>query len=167
MCCRLQLDLRDLKMKTGGLFGSGEQTGSVGVVTMNLARLGHVAKTKEEFFERLERLMWLSRESLEIKRKEVQKNMNNGLLPYTKRYLGNLDGHFCTIGLNGMNEAALNFMQEDIASPGGKQFAKAISAACIQFKGAVGSVLLKRADRYQGRFGLAQGFFCFGPGHIG
>lgn len=122
-CCRLQLDLRDLRSKTGGLFGSGESTGSVGVVTINLPRLGYLSKSKEEFLERLGKLMYLGKESLEIKRKEVTKNMDNGLLPYTKRYLGNLNNHFSTIGLVGMNEACLNFMEKNIASAEGKAFA--------------------------------------------
>ncbi len=123
MCCRLQLDLRELKKKTGGLFGSGESTGSIGVVTINMPRIGYLSKTKEEFFERLSRLMDLAKESLEIKRKVVQKNMENGLLPYTKRYLGTLENHFSTIGLVGMNEALLNFMGVDIGSEEGRKFA--------------------------------------------
>ncbi|MCX8158383.1 MAG: ribonucleoside triphosphate reductase [Candidatus Diapherotrites archaeon] len=123
MCCRLQLDLRQLRSKTGGLFGSGESTGSVGVVTINMPRLGYLSKTKEEFFERLEKLMYLAKESLEIKRKEVTKHMDNGLLPYTKRYLGHLNNHFSTIGLVGMNEACLNFLGKTIANNEGKEFA--------------------------------------------
>jgi len=122
MCCRLQLDIRQLKNKTGGLFGSGEKTGSVGVVTINLPRLGYTSKTKEELFERLENLMVLASQSLEIKRKEVTKNMNAGLLPYTKEYLGSLDHHFATIGINGMNECCQNFLGKDIISKEGKEF---------------------------------------------
>lgn len=122
MCCRLQLDLRELRSRGGGLFGSAEMTGSVGVVTINTARLGYLARTKKDFFERLERLMDLAKQSLEIKRKVVQENIDNGLLPYTKRYLMNLHNHFSTIGLNGMNEACLNFLCEDISSPRGKEF---------------------------------------------
>ncbi len=122
MCCRLQLDLRELKSKTGGLFGSGESTGSVGVVTINAPRIGYLSKTKEEFFEKLGRLMDLAKESLQIKRKEVTKNMDNGLLPYSKRYLGHLDHHFSTIGLVGMHEACLNFLGKGIESQAGKEF---------------------------------------------
>jgi len=123
MCCRLRMDLRQLAKKTGGLFGFGESTGSVGVVTINMPRIGYLAKTKKDFFRRLASLMDLARDSLEIKRKLVQKNMDQGLLPYTKRYLGNLRHHFSTIGLNGMNEACLNFLGKDIASPEGREFA--------------------------------------------
>lgn len=123
MCCRLQLDLRELRKKTGGLFGSGESTGSIGVVTINLPRIGHLSKNDDEFFERLEQLMYLAKRSLEIKRKVVERNMELGLLPFSKRYLGNLNRHFSTIGLVGMNEALLNFMGSDIATPEGKAFA--------------------------------------------
>jgi ribonucleoside-triphosphate reductase len=125
MCCRLQLDLRTLRHKTGGLFGSGEQTGSIGVVTINLPRIGFLSKSKKEFFDRLGHLMDLAKDSLEIKRKEVTRNLDNGLLPYSKRYLGDLDNHFSTIGLVGMNEAIMNFMTEDesIVSPKGREFA--------------------------------------------
>jgi ribonucleoside-triphosphate reductase len=123
MCCRLQLDLRDLRHKTGGLFGSGEQTGSIGVVTINLPRIGFLSRTKKEFFERLGSLMELARDSLEIKRKEVQKNMDNGLLPYSRRYLGHLHHHFATIGLVGMNECCLNFLRKDIVDQEGRDFA--------------------------------------------
>ncbi|MGC9344787.1 MAG: ribonucleoside triphosphate reductase, partial [Bacteroidales bacterium] len=123
MCCRLQLDLRELRNKTGGLFGAGESTGSIGVVTINLPRLGYLSKTKTEFFERLENLMELAKFSLEIKRSIVNKNLEAGLLPYTKRYLKSLDSHFSTIGLLGMNETVTNFMDTDITSPEGKAFA--------------------------------------------
>jgi ribonucleoside-triphosphate reductase len=123
MCCRLQLDIRELKAKTGGLFGSGEQTGSIGVVTINMPRIGYLSKTKEEFKERLEKLMTLAKNSLEIKRKEVTKNMNNGLLPYSKEYLGSLANHFGTIGLNGMHESCMNFLGKGIQTPEGREFA--------------------------------------------
>lgn len=123
MCCRLQLDLRQLRIRGGGLFGSAEMTGSVGVVTINLPRIGYLSKSKREFFERLERLMNLAKESLELKRKVVTENIERGLLPFTKRFLSNLRNHFSTIGLNGMNEACLNFMQKDITAPEGKAFA--------------------------------------------
>ena len=125
MCCRLQLDLRQLSNKTGGLFGSGEKTGSVGVVTINMPRLGYESKTKEEMLEKLEHLMKLAKKSLEIKRKEVTKNLNAGLLPYTKEYLGSLDHHFSTIGINGMNECCKNFLapDKDITTKEGREFA--------------------------------------------
>ncbi len=122
MCCRLQLDLRKLRTKGGGLFGSAEMTGSVGVVTINLARIGYLSETKREFYKRLEKLMDLAKESLEIKRKVIEENMNKGLLPYTKRYLGSLDNHFSTIGVNGANEACLNFLEKDLSEPDGKKF---------------------------------------------
>ncbi|MEA1993522.1 MAG: ribonucleoside triphosphate reductase [Euryarchaeota archaeon] len=123
MCCRLQMDMRELRNKTGGLFGSGESTGSVGVVTLNLPRIGYMAKNEYEFFAKLGSLMDLAKESLEVKRQAVSSNIENGLLPYTKRYLGNLDHHFSTIGLVGMNEALRNFMGVSIVSEGGRNFA--------------------------------------------
>ncbi|MFA6296781.1 MAG: ribonucleoside triphosphate reductase [Patescibacteria group bacterium] len=122
MCCRLQLDLRELKAKGGGLFGSAEMTGSIGVVTINLARIGYLAKTKEEFLQRLARLMDLAKTSLDMKRKVIEENMEKGLLPYTKRYLGSLHNHFSTIGINGSNEACLNFLKKDISHPEAKKF---------------------------------------------
>ncbi|MEK7122412.1 MAG: ribonucleoside triphosphate reductase [Patescibacteria group bacterium] len=123
MCCRLQLDLRELRSRGGGLFGSAEMTGSSGIVSINLARLGYLSRTREEFFSRLGNLMDVAKESLEIRRKVVQSNIDRGLLPFTKRFLGNLHNHFSTIGLNGMNEAGLNFLGKDIATQEGKQFA--------------------------------------------
>ncbi|MCX6742318.1 MAG: ribonucleoside triphosphate reductase [Candidatus Pacearchaeota archaeon] len=127
MCCRLRLNLKELSRNiTGGLFGSGESTGSVGVVTINLPRIGYLAKTEAQFFERLEQLMYLAKTSLEIKRKIVSKNFENWLIPYSRRYLGNLDHHFSTIGLVGMNEACLNFLGENIASEKGKKFAEKV-----------------------------------------
>ena len=126
MCCRLQLDLRQLRARGGGLFGSAEMTGSVGVVTLNLARVGYLSKTKEEFLQRLKRLMDIAKESLEIKRKVVAENIENGLLPFTKRYLPSLHNHFSTIGVNGMNEALLNLLGADISTPVGKAFAQEV-----------------------------------------
>ncbi len=123
MCCRLQLDKRELRKKGGGLFGADEFTGSIGVVTINLARIGYLSKTEEEFFYRLDRLMDLAAESLSTKRKLISKLLNDGLFPYTKRYLHHFDNHFSTIGINGMNEALLNFMNKDIASKEGCAFA--------------------------------------------
>ena len=125
MCCRLQLDLRQLKARGGGLFGSAEMTGSVGVVTINLPRIAYLSRTKQEFLTRLGELMDTSKTSLELKRKAVQENIDMGLLPFTKRYLPSLRNHFSTIGLNGMNEACTNLLGPacDIASEAGKQFA--------------------------------------------
>ena len=120
MCCRLQLEVSQLRKKTGGLFGSGELTGSIGVVTINIPRLAYLSKTKEELLDRLGRLMDIAKNSLEIKRKVVTKYMDSGLLPYSKRYLGNLDNHFSTIGLVGMNDALLNFIGKDIATDEGR-----------------------------------------------
>ena len=105
MCCRLQLDLRELLKRGNGLFGSAEQTGSIGVVTMNMARLGYLHKGDEEgLIAALDHLLELARTSLELKRKEVQRHIDGGLFPFTKRYLGTLRNHFSTIGVNGMNE---------------------------------------------------------------
>ena len=122
MCCRLQLDLRELRKRGGGLFGSAEMTGSIGVVTLNMPRIGYISKTKKEFFERLGRLMDTAKESLEIKRKVVTENIEKGLLPFTKRYLPSLHNHFATIGLNGMNEACVNFLGKNIATKEGIEF---------------------------------------------
>lgn len=108
MCCRLRLDLRELRKKSGGFFGSGESTGSVGVVTINMPRIAYLSATKEEFFARLTKLMDLSARSLKVKRDTITKLLEAGLYPYTKRYLGTFDNHFSTIGLVGMNEACLN-----------------------------------------------------------
>lgn len=108
MCCRLRLDLRELRKKSGGFFGSGESTGSVGVVTINMPRLAYLAETADEFYQRLDRLMDISARSLKIKRNTIERFMENGLYPYTKRYLGTFNNHFSTIGLVGMNEACLN-----------------------------------------------------------
>ncbi|MDR0683975.1 MAG: ribonucleoside triphosphate reductase [Spirochaetaceae bacterium] len=125
MCCRLQLDKRELRKRGGGLFGSDELTGSIGVVTINLPRIGYLSKTEGEFFDRLLHLMELAKESLVIKRKVVNKLLKSGLFPYTKRYLGTLDNHFNTIGLVGMNECLLNFLGQNItiATDKGRAFA--------------------------------------------
>ncbi|MBZ9577496.1 ribonucleoside triphosphate reductase [Patescibacteria group bacterium] len=131
MCCRLRLSKKELYMRGGGLFGSQPLTGSLGVVTINLSRIGYLSKTKKEFFERLENLMDLAKESLEIKRKALDNFMEKGLYPYSKFYLASvkkirnsyLGNHFSTIGLIGMNEALLNFIGEDVGSRRGKRFA--------------------------------------------
>ena len=126
MCCRLQLDLRELLKRGNGLFGSAEQTGSVGVVTINCARLGYLfAGDETGLLGRIDHLLEVARNSLEIKRKVIQGHMDAGLFPYTKRYLGTLRNHFSTIGINGVNELIRNFTQDadDITSPWGKAFA--------------------------------------------
>jgi ribonucleoside-triphosphate reductase len=126
MCCRLQLDLRELLKRGNGLFGSAEQTGSVGVVTINCARLGHVYKGNEEaLLARLHELLEIGKNSLEIKRKVIQRHMDAGLFPYTKRYLGTLRNHFSTLGVNGINEMIRNFSadEHDITSAWGHEFA--------------------------------------------
>ena len=108
MCCRLRLDLRELRKKTGGFFGSGESTGSVGVVTINMPRIAYLAENKEDFYKRLDKLMDIGARSLHIKRQVITKLLEEGLYPYTKRYLGTFENHFSTIGLIGMNEVGLN-----------------------------------------------------------
>lgn len=131
MCCRLRLDNRELRKRGGGLFGASPQTGSAGVVTINLPRLGYLSKNAEEFYARLERLMLLARESLEIKRKVLEEFTESGLYPYSRYYLRNIKqrlnhywkNHFSTIGLIGMNEACLNLFGENISSEKGKRFA--------------------------------------------
>ncbi|HEU0188276.1 MAG TPA: ribonucleoside triphosphate reductase, partial [Gallionellaceae bacterium] len=126
MCCRLQLDLRELLKRGNGLFGSAEQTGSVGVVTINCARLGYLyAGNEEALFSRLDELMEIGKNSLEIKRKVIQRHMDAGLFPYTRRYLGTLRNHFSTLGVNGINEMIRNFTrdQHDITSEYGHEFA--------------------------------------------
>jgi ribonucleoside-triphosphate reductase len=123
MCCRLQLDKRELRKRGGGLFGSDEFTGSIGVVTINLPRIGYLAGSKSDFYRRLQLLMDTAAKSLTIKRKVINRLMQSGLFPYTKRYLQHLDNHFSTIGITGMNECLLNFMGKDITTDEGKQFA--------------------------------------------
>lgn len=123
MCCRLQLDKRELRKKGGGLFGADELTGSIGVVTINMPRIGYLANTKEEFFRRLDFIMNLAAGSLIIKRKVITRLLENNFFPYTKRYLGHFNNHFSTIGINGMNECLLNFMNKDISKKEGIDFA--------------------------------------------
>jgi ribonucleoside-triphosphate reductase len=125
MCCRLQLDKRELRKRGGGLFGSDELTGSIGVVTINMPRIGYLAKDEADFFDRLTALMELARESLRTKRKVVSRLLENGLFPYTRRYLRTFDNHFNTIGLVGMNECVRNFIGKNttVAMPEGKAFA--------------------------------------------
>ncbi len=126
MCCRLRLDLRELRKKSGGYFGSGESTGSIGVVTINLPRIAYLAKDKEDFYKRLEKMMDIAARSLKIKRDILTKLLDNGLYPYTKRYLGNFNNHFSTIGLIGMNEVGLNakWLKADLTHKKTQEFAK-------------------------------------------
>ena len=126
MCCRLQLDKRELRRRGGGLFGADEFTGSIGVVTINLPQIAYLAKDEKQFYKRLDYLMDLAKESLCIKRKVIQKLYDGGLYPYTRRYLKTLTNHFNTIGLCGMNECCLNFLGVDISDPKGKSFAENI-----------------------------------------
>ncbi|MCE5262235.1 MAG: ribonucleoside triphosphate reductase [Deltaproteobacteria bacterium] len=132
MCCRLRIDNRELQKRGGGLFGSNPLTGSIGVITINMPRIGYLAKTEEEFREQLEKLMVTAKESLEVKRKVLEKFTDGNLYPYTKHYLRNVKerfgeywkNHFSTIGLVGMNEACLNLLGQSIATPEGQRFAK-------------------------------------------
>ena len=126
MCCRLRLDLRELRKKSGGFFGSGESTGSVGVVTINMPRIAYLSKTPEEFYKRLDKMMDVAARSLKTKRTVITKLLNEGLYPYTKHYLGSFDNHFSTIGLVGMNEACLNapWLRKDLTDAESQQFTK-------------------------------------------
>ena len=128
MCCRLRLDLRELRKKTGGYFGSGESTGSVGVVTINMPRIAYLSRDEKEFFARLDHLMDVSARSLHTKREVITRLLNEGLYPYTRRYLGSFDNHFSTIGLVGMNEAGLNarWIGADMADPRTQEFTKKV-----------------------------------------
>ena len=128
MCCRLRLDLRELRKKSGGFFGSGESTGSVGVVTINMPRIAYLATDKEDFFKRLDRMMDISARSLKMKRTVITKLLEEGLYPYTKRYLGTFANHFSTIGLIGMNEVGLNakWIKKDMTSPETQEFTKEV-----------------------------------------
>ena len=126
MCCRLRLDLRELRKKSGGYFGSGESTGSIGVVTINMPRIAYLAKDEKDFYERLEKMMNIAARSLKIKRNVISKLLNEGLYPYTKRYLGTFNNHFSTIGLVGMNEACLNanWIRKDLTNEDAQAFTK-------------------------------------------
>ena len=128
MCCRLRLDLRELRKKSGGFFGSGESTGSVGVVTINMPRIAYLSRTPKEFYQRLDHMMDISARSLHIKRDVISRLLDEGLYPYTKRYLGSFDNHFSTIGLVGMNEAGLNacWLKKDMTDPETQKFTKEV-----------------------------------------
>lgn len=144
MCCRLRLDLRELRKKTGGFFGSGESTGSVGVVTVNMPRIAYQAKDEADFYNRLDRMMDLSARSLRTKREVITKLLNNGLYPYTKRYLGTFENHFSTIGLIGMNEVGLNavWLGKDMSSAKTQRFTKDVL-----------NYMRKRLSDYQEQYG--------------
>ena len=124
MCCRLRLDLRELRKKSGGFFGSGESTGSVGVVTINMPRIAYLSASKQEFYERLDKMMDIAARSLKVKRNVITQLLENGLYPYTKRYLGTFANHFSTIGLVGMNEACLNanWLRKDLTDKEAQDF---------------------------------------------
>ncbi|MBE7075936.1 MAG: ribonucleoside triphosphate reductase [Clostridiales bacterium] len=128
MCCRLRLDLRELRKKSGGYFGAGESTGSIGVVTINMPRIAYLSKTEEEFFDRLTHMMDISARSLKVKRETITKLLEAGLYPYTKRYLGSFNNHFSTIGLVGMNEACLNacWLRKDLTTKEAQDFTKKV-----------------------------------------
>ena len=128
MCCRLRLDLRELRKKTGGFFGSGESTGSVGVVTINMPRIAYLSANKDEFYARLNHMMDIAARSLKIKRGVITKLLNEGLYPYTKRYLGTFENHFSTIGLIGMNEVGLNanWLRADMSDPRTQEFTREV-----------------------------------------
>ena len=128
MCCRLRLDLRELRKKSGGFFGSGESTGSVGVVTINMPRIAYLATDKEDFYNRLDKIMDIAARSLKVKRNTITKLLEAGLYPYTKRYLGTFNNHFSTIGLVGMNEACLNarWIKKDLTNPEALEFTKEV-----------------------------------------
>ena len=128
MCCRLRLDLRELRKKSGGFFGSGESTGSIGVVTINMPHVAYISENEEDFYKRLDELMDISAKSLKIKRTTIEKFLDSGLYPYTKRYLGTFNNHFSTIGLVGMNEACLNakWLQCDLTNKRALDFTKEV-----------------------------------------
>ena len=154
MCCRLILSMKELHRRYGGYFGFSEKVGSVGVVTINMPRLGYLSKGEREFFERLERLMELAKDSLEIKRKLVESNMKRGLLPFSARYLGTLKFHFSTIGLIGMHEACLNFLGEGIQTKAGKDFAirvlKFMRERLVEFQDETGNIYNLEATPAEG-----------------
>lgn len=143
-CCRLRLDLRELRKKSGGFFGSGESTGSIGVVTINMPHIAYLSKDKEDFYKKLDHIMDLSAESLKIKRDVITKLLDKGLYPYTKEYLGTFKNHFSTIGLVGMNEACLNanWLKKDISNP-----------ECIDFTKEVLNHMRTRLSDYQEKYG--------------
>ncbi|NOR22718.1 MAG: anaerobic ribonucleoside-triphosphate reductase, partial [Candidatus Aminicenantes bacterium] len=122
MCCRLNLDQRELQRRPGSMWGPGDSTGSIGVVTININRIAYLSSSREEFFASLKNIMIMAKESLETKREVVNNMMAKGMMPYTMVYLGHFDNHFSTIGICGMHEACLNFLGKGIGTPEGKEF---------------------------------------------
>jgi ribonucleoside-triphosphate reductase len=143
-CCRLNLNMNEIIKRPGGTFAIGDSTGSIGVVTLNVNRMAYESKSKQEFFEKIRHYMALAKTSLEIKREIISKNLKNGLMPYTKAYLGTFRNHFSTIGLCGMNEACLNLLGKNIKSPEGKQLAietlKFMRELCLEFQKQTGNL---------------------------
>ncbi|MFW6013964.1 MAG: ribonucleoside triphosphate reductase [Candidatus Nanoarchaeia archaeon] len=144
MCCRLNLDQNELMKRPGSMWGPGDNTGSIGIVTLNMNRFAFESKSKEEFFDKIAHHMVLAKESLEKKRLMVERNMEKGLMPYTKRYLGTFDNHFSTIGLCGMNEACVNLLGEDISTSAGKKLAletlEFMKDKCLEFQNETGNL---------------------------
>ncbi len=144
MCCRLNINQTELLKRPGNMWGPGDSTGSIGVVTLNMNRLGYEARDEDEFFDKVRQYMLLAKDSLEIKRRVIEQNLANGLMPYTKRYLGTFNNHFSTIGLCGMNEACLNLLGQDIASQEGKALAiktlKFMREICLEFQKETGNL---------------------------
>ena len=155
MCCRLRLDLRELRKKTGGFFGSGESTGSVGVVTINMPRIAYLSANKDEFYARLNHMMDIAARSLKIKRGVITKLLNEGLYPYTKRYLGTFENHFSTIGLIGMNEAGLNaaWLGKGLEDPKTQQFTNMSDPRTQEFTKEVLNHMRERLSDYQEQYG--------------
>ncbi|MBN2458384.1 ribonucleoside triphosphate reductase [Candidatus Woesearchaeota archaeon] len=154
MCCRLNLNQNELMRRPGSMWAPGDSTGSIGVFTLNLNRMAYEAKDKQEFFDMIKRYMFLGKDSLEIKRTMINKNLKNGLMPYTKRYLGTFDNHFSTIGLCGMNEACLNLLGKDITSKEGKGLAIEtlvyMRDICLEFQKETGNLFNLEATPAEG-----------------
>lgn len=144
MCCRLNMDTRQLINRPGSMWGPGDNTGSIGVMTLNLNRLGYLARNRQGFFDLITKYMFLSRDALEIKRKIIEKNLKNGLMPYTRRYLGTFRNHFSTIGLCGMHEACLNLIGKGIDTPEGTELAvqtlNVMRENCVKFQEETGNL---------------------------
>ena len=172
MCCRLRLDLTELKRRNGGLFGSGDSTGSIGVVTINLPRIGYLSKNKHEFYERLDKQLELAKESLELKRVFIQnKIMEGGLIPAFMRYVGAISNHFSTIGEIGRNEMCENFLGKNILTPEGKEFAlevgEHIRAKLVEFQDETGNLYNYEATPAESTcYRLAKSDVRFYPGII-
>ncbi len=144
MCCRLNLDQQELMNRPGSMWGPGDNTGSIGVVTLNMNRLAFESRNKEDFFDKIKHYMVLAKESLEKKRVMIERNMERGLMPYTKKYLGTFNNHFSTIGLCGMNEACVNLLDKDISTKEGKELTvetlKFMKDVCLEFQNETGNL---------------------------